>query len=161
MSGGERPVSEAPGDPYRPTFNEHFDDTVVLLLLYGALGPPVGAIIVSVPIAIMGFHVEGIRVLMIVMLGVPCSYVFGAVPALACGIVAAWTTWRGHAISYVGIAATGAVATVLFGLYRDGFNALFGRHASEAALSYAMFGLVGALSALVCRRVGRRLHGPA
>jgi hypothetical protein len=142
-------------------FSDHVKDSVVLLLLYGGLGPLIGLLILSVPLAAIGIFAEGFLALGIFVFALPLSYLFGAIPALACGAVASWASWRGRAISYAAIATTGAGATFVFAAYWVGFNSLFGFRASQAVSSNLLFALIGSAAAVICRRVGRKLHEPA
>ena len=136
-----------------------------LVLLYVGLGPPIGALIVFVATSFIGIPTAGPRYLAMLPVMLVFSYPIAGIPALACGIVAAVASRHGRTVTYGAVAVTGFVASALFfvayyvalGAF-SGLESLSDYNVSSAVSSTLLFGLLGAAVAVICRRIGTRLH---
>lgn len=135
---------------------------LLLVLLYIVVGPPAGAFALFVTVGIFARPPGGVWGWITVLhLMVRFSYIFGGPPALLCGLVAGWRTWRGTPISTQAIAAVGAVASIFVAMLWNGFEGILRPDNGSVLPGALMFGLIGAVAAVICRRLGRRLHEPA
>jgi hypothetical protein len=137
-------------------------------LLYALVGPPVGGLM-YIGIGLMSSLGGSWRQLGELVTGIPLilafSYFVGGVPALFCGLVASWQTWRRKQVSFKAMAAVGGVASFAFFVLMSApgdepLSSLGGVLLSSlgAALSVAA---IGAASATICRYLGYRLHRAA
>lgn len=132
-----------------------------VVLAFVIVGPPLGTLVVGLPVAIAWTWGEGgISWLLLLLLMMLFSYPFGALPALLTGVAAAraWPGlrgWRAHlCIGLIGgglsALCTGAVITLL----DSGMGP-----ASQAGIAVALCALAGCVGATLLSRLLQALRG--
>lgn len=138
-----RRMQRRPGDSGRAMAG----DMVAGAAIYAFLGPAMGMAVVALIMTIGARSMDG---LMLGLYGLPWAYLFGAVPALLCGLAAGALkplapSWRAN----LRMAALGAV-------YAFTFLLMFSRRDvswSELGFPLYMGALPGAAAALLCARL--------
>lgn len=142
-----RPAGKTPGDILRGAAGGAG--------LFVALGPPVGVGAFALLVTVAALDLEALKLLPMMLLFVPYSYIFGGVPAVLSGVVAgaflpARVSWR----SYCWPGLLGGLYAMIFQLGVGSRDYSW----SDLSALLLMGALPGAVGGVVCARV---LYGKA
>lgn len=156
QDGLDRPAPDAADDPL-PRWLVYGGVVLAFLIL----GPPLGTLVVGVPVAIV-WSGEGLSVntLLLALMMAAFSYAFGALPALLTGLLAVryWPRlrgWRAHL-------RLGLAAALLSAVCVGAAIALLSRlpsPAHEVAIALALCALAGFVGSVLVSRVLQALRG--
>ena len=136
--------------------------SLLTLLVFALLGPPVGAIVFLVTAVGIGMPVGdasglGWVAVFAMIYAAPLSYVFGILPALAAGIAIAWRARATGRAGWVFVIATGLVVGLAMAVVTGGAASASARAAKPSAIPLILASLV---ATVVCAKLsgvaGRR-----
>lgn len=142
-------------EPTMPAANTR-QEAFLLVLVYVAAGPPIALGVVGFVGAAWALVVDHtLRPFSEAVFFVLLSWIGGWAPALVTGIAAAWSRYRGRAISYLTVALIGAVSSFAYGRVISGWRSPGNSYTGD--LFMAGLGIIGAVG---CRYFARALHQP-